>query len=53
MEPVSDEMAIEMNYATTDEHIPEAERNNCTIQERIRTTYHHLPYAAITKMMLR
>ena len=35
MEPVADEMEIEMNYATTDDHVPEAERNNRTIQERI------------------
>ena len=53
MEPVADEMEIEMNYATTDEHVPKAERNNRTIQECIRTTYHHLPYAAIPRMMLR
>jgi len=53
MEPVADEMEIEMKYATTDEHVPEAEQNNRTIQERIRAAYHHLPYEVIPKMMLR
>jgi len=53
MGPVADELSVEMNYTTTDEHVPEAERNNRTIQERIHATYHHLPYAMIPKMMLR
>jgi len=42
-----------MNYATPDEHVRKAEQNNRTIQEHIRATYHHLPYAVIPKMMLR
>ncbi|MGC9237926.1 MAG: hypothetical protein ACP5GF_13725, partial [Thiomonas sp.] len=41
-----------MNYTTTDEHVPEAERNNQTIAERIRCAYHNLPYKAILKLML-
>jgi hypothetical protein len=53
MEKVSDEVDIEMNYATASEHVPEAERNNRTIQKRIRATYHNLPYAMIPKVMLR
>jgi hypothetical protein len=44
---VSDDLDIETNYATAGEHVPEAERNNRTIQERIRATYHNLPYAMI------
>lgn len=53
MERVSDELNISINYATAGEHVPEAERNNRTIQERIRTAYHNLPYAMIPKVMLR
>jgi hypothetical protein len=41
MDRVSDELNIEMNYATADEHVAEAERNNRTTQERIRATYHN------------
>ena len=52
MDKVSDELGIEMNYATTDEHVPEAERNNRTIKERIRATYHNLPFKALPKVML-
>jgi len=53
MEPVADEMEVEMNYVTINEHVPEAKRRKCTIQEHIRATYHHLLYEAIPKMMLR
>jgi hypothetical protein len=53
MERVSEEFNVEMNYATAGEHVPEAERNNRTIQERIRATYHNLPYAMIPKTMLK
>jgi hypothetical protein len=44
---------VEMNYATAGEHVPEAERNNRTIQEHIRATYHNLPYIMIPKSNLR
>jgi hypothetical protein len=32
MDKVSDDLDIEMNYATAGEHVPKAERNNRTIQ---------------------
>ena len=35
---------IKINYTSAKEHVPRAERNNRTIQERIRATYHRLPY---------
>jgi hypothetical protein len=53
MEPVKDNLDVTMNYTTMDEHRPEAERNNRTIVECIRTTYHNLPYKAMPKVMLR
>ena len=49
---MEDELDIEMNYTSKNEHVPEAERNNRTIGERIRAAYHHLPYKAIPKVML-
>jgi hypothetical protein len=42
-----------MNYAMANEHVPQIERNNRTIQERIRATYHNLPFAMIPKVMIR
>ncbi len=53
MAPVADDLNVKMNYTTTDEHVPEAERNNRTIAEQIRCTYHNLPYKAIPRLMLR
>ena len=40
-----------MNFSNPQEHVPEAERNNCLIKERIRATYHRLPYKQLTKTM--
>jgi hypothetical protein len=53
MNEVEDSLDIEMNYTSKGEHVPEAERNNRTIGERIRATYHNLPYKAIPRIMLR
>jgi hypothetical protein len=53
MDEVNDELHIDMNYASRGEHVPEAERNNRTIGERIRSTYHNLPYKVIPKIMLK
>ena len=52
MNKVSNDLDIKMNYTATDEHVPEAERNNRNIGERIRATYHNLPYKKIPKVML-
>ena len=52
MDQVSDGMNVRMNYTSTSEHVPQAERNNRTIGERIRAGYHNLPYKAIPKLML-
>jgi hypothetical protein len=44
---------MEMNYTSKGEHVPEAERNNRTIGERVRANYHNLPYKAIPRIMLK
>jgi hypothetical protein len=53
MDEVGDKLVIDLNYTTTKEHVPEAKRNNRTIKERIRSTYHLLPYKAIPRTMIR
>ena len=40
------------NYSNPQEHVPEAERNNRVIKERIRATYHRLPFKQLTKTMI-
>ena len=52
MDAVSDELDVRMNYTNAQDHVPQAERNNRTIKERIRTAYHQLPYKAIPKLMI-
>ena len=53
LDPIMDDMDIIVNYTATEEHVPEAERNNRTIAERIRTTYHNLPYQTMPKVMFK
>ncbi|MEL6660938.1 MAG: hypothetical protein AAFR36_31085, partial [Bacteroidota bacterium] len=42
-----------LNTANPGDHVPEAERNNRTIEERFRATFHRLPYTAWPKLMIR
>jgi hypothetical protein len=50
MERVNDNLDVNMN---AQDHVPEAERNNQTIKERIRAAYHCLPYKALPRIMIR
>jgi hypothetical protein len=52
MEKVEDDLDVNMNFTNAQDHVPEAERNNCTIKERIRAAYHCLPYKAIPRIMI-
>ena len=47
MDDVKDELDVEMIYSPAQAHVPEAERNNRVLKERIRATYHRLPYKAL------
>ncbi|KAI2506113.1 Reverse transcriptase (RNA-dependent DNA polymerase) [Fragilaria crotonensis] len=53
IEPLADEFEVVMNFANAQEHVPEAERNNRVIKERVRATYHRLPYRQLTKTMVK
>ena len=44
---------IKMNYSAAQEHVPRAERNNRTIQERVRATFHRLPYQSLPRIMIK
>jgi hypothetical protein len=52
MDEVKDDLNIEMNFTDAQDHVPEAERNNRTIKERIRAAYHRLPFKAIPRIMI-
>ena len=44
---------IRMNYAAANEHVPRAERNNRTIQERVRCNYYQLPYVHLPRILVK
>ena len=49
METIEDDMDITMNYANAQEHVPEIERSNRVIKERVRAQYHLLQFKNILK----
>ena len=53
MERVNDDLDVNMNFTNAQDHVPEAERNNQTIKERIRAAYHCLWYKALPRIMIR
>ena len=53
LESMKDEYKFIPNYASAQEHVPEAERNNRVIKERVRAVFHSLPYKAIPRLMIK
>jgi hypothetical protein len=53
MDPLALEFGIQVNYASPQEHVPEAERNNRVIKEQIHATYHCLPYDCLPRIMVK
>jgi hypothetical protein len=47
------EMELKFNFSSAKDHLPEAERNNRIIKERVRAAFHRLPYKRIPKIMTR
>jgi hypothetical protein len=45
------DMDIRLNCCTTNEHIPEAKRNNRTIGERMRCIHHGFPFKGVPKQV--
>jgi hypothetical protein len=50
---IQEEFNITPNYPSAQEHVPEAERNNRVIKERMRAVFHSLPFKAIPKIMIK
>eukprot|EP00980_Cylindrotheca_fusiformis_P020829 scaffold7825_cov87-Cylindrotheca_fusiformis.AAC.3 len=53
MDQVQDDLDVEMNYANPGDHVPEAERNNRTVKERVRVGYYRIPYKKIPRVLIR
>ena len=52
-EAMKDEYNFIPNYTSAQEHVPEAERNNRVIKERVSTVFHSLPYMALPRLMIK
>jgi hypothetical protein len=53
MDPNKDNLGVDMNYTNAEDHVPEAERNNRTIKERVRALVNGLPFKVMPKAMIR
>ena len=55
MDPIvaTEQPPIKMNYANPQEHVPQAERNNRTIKERVRCVYHRLPFVHLLRILVK
>jgi hypothetical protein len=53
MDKVKNNLDVKMNFMNAKDHVPEAEQNNRTSKERIRASYHRLPYKAIPRIVIR
>ena len=40
------------NLVNAQEHVPEAEHNNCVLKEHIHTTYHGIPYMMLSRTII-
>jgi hypothetical protein len=52
MDKVKDDLGVCMNFTNALDHVPEAERNNRTIKERVRAVYHRLPYKTLPRQFI-
>ena len=52
-EEVEDDLDVNMVFVSPRTHQPDAERNNRVLKERMRATYHRLPYAALPKAIVK
>ena len=52
LQPLQDEDSVDLNPASAKEHVPEIERSNRVIKERVRACYHRLPFKQMPKAMV-
>jgi hypothetical protein len=53
MVPTLDLFQVKMSFTAAQEHVPEADRNNQVIRERVCATYHRLPHRSLTTLMIK
>ena len=47
LEQLQDEMECTMHFCAAGEHVPQSERNNRFLKERVRATYQRMPFKAL------
>ena len=52
MEEVADELGMSMDYANAQDHVAAAKRNNRTLKETMRTTFHRSGCSTVPKAMI-
>ena len=52
-EPMKAEFGFQPNYASAQEHIPEAERNHRVIKERVRACFHNAPFKLLPRVAVK
>ena len=52
MKDIKECLEIAMHHSPFKAHVPEAERNNRTIEERVRSVFHELSHEAISEVMI-
>lgn len=53
MGELEDVYGVAVNYASAQEHVPEIERSIRVIKERVRATFHRLPYLKLPPVMIK
>ena len=54
MDEIKDNIdGITFDYSPAKAHVPEAERNNRVLKERVRAAFHRLPYKALPRILLK
>jgi hypothetical protein len=53
MDPLANELGVNVNYANPQEHVPEAERNNRVLKECVRAAYHRLPCNCLPRLLVK
>jgi hypothetical protein len=53
LDPIKEKYKFTTNYASAQEHVPEVERSNRVIKERVRATVHRSPYACLPRTVLK
>ena len=48
---LKDEWDVTMVYPPAQSHVPQAEQNNRTLKDRVRSTFHRLPYKALPRII--